>query len=38
MLDRKLVNPQKLSMIQQCRVLEDFLELPVKPLGEKLIF
>jgi hypothetical protein len=38
MLDRKLVNPQKLSMIQQCRVLEDFLELPVKPLREKLIF
>lgn len=38
MLDNQLVNPQKLSMIQQCRVLEDFLSLPVKPLGEKLIF
>jgi glycosyltransferase involved in cell wall biosynthesis len=38
MLNNKLVNPQKLSMIQQCRVLEDFLALPVKPLGEKLIF
>jgi glycosyltransferase involved in cell wall biosynthesis len=37
MLDKQLVNPQKLSMIQQCRVLEDFLSLPVKPLGEKLI-
>ena len=37
MLNNKLVNPQKLSVIQQCRVLEDFLALPVKPLGEKLI-
>jgi len=37
MLSNKLVNPQKLSVIQQCRVLEDFLALPVKPLGERLI-
>ncbi|MEE3717550.1 glycosyltransferase family 4 protein [Tumidithrix elongata RA019] len=37
MLDNKLVNPQKLLMIQQCRVLEGFLAVPVKPLGEKLI-
>ncbi len=37
MLNNKLVNPQKLSVIQQCRVLEDFLALPIKPLGEQLI-
>jgi glycosyltransferase involved in cell wall biosynthesis len=37
MLKHKLVNPRKLAVIQQCRVLEDFLILPVKPLGEKLI-
>jgi glycosyltransferase involved in cell wall biosynthesis len=37
MLDNQLVNSQKMSIIQQCRVLEDFLALPIKPLGEQLI-
>jgi glycosyltransferase involved in cell wall biosynthesis len=37
MLKHKLLNPRKLAVIQQCRVLEDFLILPIKPLGEKLI-
>lgn len=37
MVKHKLVNPRKLAIIQQCRALEDFLVLPVKPLGEKLI-
>jgi glycosyltransferase involved in cell wall biosynthesis len=38
MLEHKLVKPEKLTVIQQCRILDDFLSLPIKPLGEKLIF
>lgn len=37
MLKHKLVKHQKLTVIQQCRILEDFFALPIKPLGEKLV-
>ncbi|MEE3717548.1 glycosyltransferase family 4 protein [Tumidithrix elongata RA019] len=37
MLAHRLVKPQKLTVIQLCRVLEDFLAVPVKPLGERLV-
>jgi glycosyltransferase involved in cell wall biosynthesis len=37
MLEHKLVKHQKLTIIPQCRVLEDFLAVPTKPLGERLV-
>ncbi|NMF60529.1 glycosyltransferase family 4 protein [Pseudanabaena yagii] len=37
MLKHKLVKPRNLTVIQQCRNLEDFVVLPSKPLGDKLI-
>ena len=37
MLENKLVKHRKLTIIQQCRVLDDFLTVPAKPLGERLV-
>ncbi|CAN1211944.1 Glycosyl transferase group 1 [Tumidithrix helvetica PCC 7403] len=37
MLAHKLVKPRKLTVIQQCRILEDFLAIPTKPLGDRLV-
>ncbi|MEE3717549.1 glycosyltransferase family 4 protein [Tumidithrix elongata RA019] len=37
MLKYKLVKPRKLTVIQQCRILEDFLAIPTKPLGGRLV-
>jgi glycosyltransferase involved in cell wall biosynthesis len=37
MLKHKLVKPRKLTLIQQCRYLEEFIDVPSKPLGNKLI-
>jgi len=37
MLEHKLVRHRKLTIIQQSRVLDDFLVIPIKPLGERLV-
>jgi glycosyltransferase involved in cell wall biosynthesis len=37
MLEHKLIDSQKITVIQQCRVLEDFLAVPVKALGARLV-
>ena len=37
MLEHKFLNHRKLIVIPQCRFLDDFLALPAKPLGERLI-
>lgn len=37
MLKHKLLKPRNLTVIQQCRNLDDFLVIPSKPLGDKLI-
>jgi len=37
MLKHQLVKPRNLTVIQQCRNLEEFIDIPSKPLGDKLI-